>query len=281
MTPHGSTDRSRTDAGVALRCRGVNVSLGGNEIIRGIDLDVAAGQWLSIIGPNGAGKSTLLRALSGTVSAQGSIEVFGTELASMERNAVARTIAWVAQQPLLPPAMRVIDYVLLGRTPYRSLLGGASASDVGIARAVIDNLDLGTLADRAVDTLSGGERQRVLIARALAQQTPIVLLDEPTTALDLGHQQEVLDLLDSLRAEHQLTIVSTMHDLSLAGQYANTLVLLDNGTVQKSGTADEVLNAELLRQHFGASVAVLRDDDGIVIVVPKRQRRSSLPKEPV
>lgn len=258
---------------VALRCQDVTVRLNQTEILRGVDLEVAAGDWLSIIGPNGAGKSTLLRALSGAVGSTGTIQLFGTDLHRMSRNAVARTVAWVAQQPLLPPGMRVIDYVLLGRTPYRSLLGTESPSDITIAHDVIEQLDLAELSDRPVDTLSGGERQRVLIARALAQQTPLVLLDEPTTALDLGHQQEVLDLLDRLRADHQLTIVSTMHDLSLAGQYANALMLLDDGVVQQRGRADEVLNAELVRTHFGANVSVLTDADGTVIVVPKRTQR--------
>jgi iron complex transport system ATP-binding protein len=251
---------------VRLSISGLRVAIEGNEILRGIDLDVAAGEWVAVIGPNGAGKSTLLRAVGGSLSHSGSISFGGTEKALLSRRQRARLVATVAQHPVVPPGIRVVDYVLLGRTPYIAPLGRESAEDIRIVQDRLRALDLDGFAGRELETLSGGEAQRVFLARALVQSAPILLLDEPTSALDIGHQQEVLELVDALRREHRLTVLATMHDLSLAGEFADRLVLLANGSVVASGPPSDVLTEELLRRHYRARVRVIAGDFGPVVV---------------
>ncbi len=244
----------------------VEVTLDGTRVLQGIDLSVAGGEWVTVIGPNGAGKSTLLRAIGGSLPFTGSISIGGTQISELPRRKRAQLVAGVAQQPVVPPGMRVIDYVLLGRTPYIAPLGRESAQDLAIAQQRIRELDLVRFADRELETLSGGERQRVFLARALAQDAPLLLLDEPTSALDIGHQQEVLELVDALRAEHGLTVLATMHDLSIAGEYADRLALLANGKVAATGTPAQVLTEKLLREHYRARVRVIDGDYGPIIV---------------
>ena len=244
----------------------VSIRLGGNLVLDGVTITVADGEWVSVVGPNGAGKSTLLRALAGLVSTDGQVSLGVSLLGSLSRRDRARLVALVPQTPVVPPGMAVADYVLLGRTPYIPPLGREGASDLEAVGRALEQLDLLSFADRPLDTLSGGERQRVLIARALAQAAPILLLDEPTTALDVGHQQDVLELVDRLRRDNGLTVVSTMHDLTLAGQYADRLVLLDNGRVVVSGSADEVLTEEHLSRFYGAEVRVIREGNAVAVV---------------
>ncbi|GHJ50575.1 iron-dicitrate ABC transporter ATP-binding protein [Catellatospora sp. TT07R-123] len=248
---------------------GVRVTLGDTEILHGVDLSVAAGEWVTVIGPNGAGKSTLLRALSGTVAHAGVVTIDGMSTAALPRRRRAQLVATVAQQPVVPPGMRVLDYVLLGRTPYIPTLGRESARDLAKVEQTLHQLDLHRFAARELATLSGGERQRVFLARALAQDAPLLLLDEPTSALDIGHQQEVLELVDRLRREHALTVLATMHDLSVAGEYADRLVLLADGRVAADGPPAQVLTEELLGRHYRARVRVIAGEYG-PIVVPVR-----------
>ncbi|MGQ0615542.1 MAG: ABC transporter ATP-binding protein [Acidimicrobiia bacterium] len=254
-----------------LSCRGVTVDFGRQRILDGVDLAVERGAWLSIVGPNGAGKTTLLRWLAGLVRADGDLHLDGRPASALRRRERARLIALVPQTPVVPVGMSVGDYVLLGRTPHVRPLGREGPDDLGAVHQALEHLDLVAFAGREVASLSGGERQRVLVARALAQGAPIVLLDEPTTALDVGHQQQVLDLVDSLRAERGLTVISTMHDLTLAGQYAERLALLDRGRVAVEGTATEVLTAENLALYYGARTRVIYDGDQPV-VLPFREQ---------
>ncbi|GAA1736754.1 ABC transporter ATP-binding protein [Luedemannella helvata] len=244
---------------------GVHVAFDGTEILHGVDLTVAAGSWVTIIGPNGAGKSTLLRAVGGLLPFAGSITLAGTPLARLRRRERARLVATVPQTPVVPPGMSVLDYVLLGRTPFIPTLGRESARDLAAVFGVLERLDLHGFAGRALDTLSGGERQRAFLARALAQEATILLLDEPTSALDIGHQQEVLDLVDELRRDHGLTVLATMHDLSIAGEYAERLVLLAGGRVAAAGPPREVLTEQLLADHYHARVRVIDTPDGPLI----------------
>jgi iron complex transport system ATP-binding protein len=252
-----------------LVARDVGVELDGTRILQGVSVTAVAGEWLAILGPNGAGKSTLLRALADLVPATGTITIAGRPVATMSRRERARLLALVPQDPVVPPGMGVTDYVLLGRTPHIAHLGTESARDLEVVGEALEELDLGAFRDRRLDSLSGGERQRVVIARALAQDAPVLLLDEPTTALDVGHQQEVLELIDHLRHTKGLTVVSTMHDLTLAGQFADRLVMLDRGRVATAGRAGEVLTEENLARYYGARVRVIIDD-GVPIVVPVR-----------
>ncbi|MEU4367419.1 ABC transporter ATP-binding protein [Micromonospora chersina] len=255
----------------AVELRGLRVELGGTPILAGVDLAVAVGEWVTVIGPNGAGKSTLLRAVGGLLPAPGAVSLFGTPINSLRRRDRARVVATVAQSPVVPAGMSVFDYVLLGRTPYIPALGRESAADLAAVHEVLDRLDLGAFGRRELATLSGGERQRVFLARALAQGATLLLLDEPTSALDIGHQQEVLELVDQLRRQHELTVLATMHDLSIAGEYADRLVLLAEGRVAAAGPPQEVLTETLLARHYRANVRVIPGDHG-PLVVPVRPR---------
>jgi iron complex transport system ATP-binding protein len=254
----------------ALAVSGLSVELGGSRILDGVSGSVGAGEWVTVIGPNGAGKSTLLRAVAGLIPSLGAVEVGGD--ARLPRRERARRVALVPQSPSLPPQMTVAEYVLLGRTPHLGYLAREGAQDREIADAALVRLDLVELADRRLGTLSGGERQRAVLARALAQQAPILLLDEPTNALDVGRGQQALELVDALRREAGLTVLAAMHDLTLAGQYADRLLLLDGGRIVAAGSADDVLTHELIARHYGASVRVLRDETGALVVVPVRQQ---------
>ncbi|TYB37778.1 ABC transporter ATP-binding protein [Micromonospora sp. AP08] len=255
----------------AVELLDLRVELGGTPILAGVDLAVAVGEWVTVIGPNGAGKSTLLRAVGGLLPAPGAVSLFGTPINSLRRRDRARVVATVAQSPVVPAGMSVFDYVLLGRTPYIPALGRESAADLAAVHEVLDRLDLGAFGRRELATLSGGERQRVFLARALAQGATLLLLDEPTSALDIGHQQEVLELVDQLRRQHELTVLATMHDLSIAGEYADRLVLLAEGRVAAAGPPQEVLTETLLARHYRANVRVIPGDHG-PLVVPVRPR---------
>ncbi|MCI4063745.1 ABC transporter ATP-binding protein [Micromonospora sp. R77] len=255
----------------AVQVRDLHVRLGDAPILAGVDLSVAAGEWVTVIGPNGAGKSTLLRAVGGLLPARGAVDLFGTPLTALRRRDRAQVVATVAQSPVVPAGMPVLDYVLLGRTPYIPPLGRESAADLAAVHEVLDRLDLAAFGHRELATLSGGERQRVFLARALAQGATLLLLDEPTSALDIGHQQEVLELVDQLRREHGLTVLATMHDLSVAGEYADRMVLLADGRVAAAGPPHEVLTEELLAKHYRAHLRVIPGDHG-PLVVPIRPR---------
>jgi iron complex transport system ATP-binding protein len=255
---------------VGLRCEQVTVDLDGHRIVDGVSLDVAAGEWLSVVGPNGAGKTTLLRAVAGLVRAGGSVTIGGRPIGAMRPRDRARRLALVPQVPVVPPGVAVLDYVLLGRTAHVPFFGSESAEDLRLVHDTLALLGLDDLTARDVESLSGGERQRALLARALVQDAPVLLLDEPTTALDIGHQQDVLDLVDRLRRERGLTVVSSMHDLTLAGQYADRLALLDHGRVAQCGRADEVLTEDNLARHYGARVRVIRGEGGLVVVPDRR-----------
>lgn len=232
---------------------------------------VESGEWVGVIGPNGAGKSSLLRAIAGLVDHNGTIDVDGQPLVAMSTRARASLVAYVAQEPIIPDDMSVRDYVLLGRTPYISYFGSPTGDDRWVVADVIDRLRLGDFAGRMLGALSGGERQRAVLARALAQQAPVLLLDEPTSALDIGHQQQALELVAELRSQEQLTVVSALHDLTLAGTYTDRLVMLDQGVVVAAGSAKDVLTAERLGVVYHVCVTVEEDpDDGAVIVVPRR-----------
>lgn len=259
----------------ALAVRDLQVQVDGRTLLDGIDFDVAPGEWVAIIGPNGAGKSTLLRALVGAVRAEGSIELDGVSAGELKQRVRARKVAWVPQTPTIPSGMRVGDYVLLGRTPHLHPLATEGPADIDAVRRVLDELDMTDLAERTVMTLSGGERQRAIIARALVQESPLLLLDEPTTALDLGHQQEVLDLLDDLRSTGERALVTTMHDLNMAGQYPDRLILLADGRIAAEGRAREVITVNRVRDHYDAAVHVHITPAGSVVVLPDRRRPDS------
>jgi iron complex transport system ATP-binding protein len=258
-------------------CQELSVRLGASTVLQSLDLRAKPGEWIGLLGPNGAGKSSALRALSGVLRTQGSsvevsgvVEVGGQNLAKLDRKAVGRLIAVVPQAPVIPVGMTVFDYAILGRTPHLGWYGRPGRGDRELVSVLLERLDLARFSDRLLTSLSGGERQRAVIARALAQQAPVLLLDEPTSALDVGHQQQVLELVDELRLQHGLVVLSAMHDLTLAGQYAHHLVLLVEGVGVGCGSPAEVLVAEVLERHYNARLRSVHSVDGRIVVVPTR-----------
>ena len=267
-----------TESNPVMSCHALSVRLGSATVLNSLDLRANAGEWIGLLGPNGAGKSSALRAIAGVlrsrgahVSVTGSVEVAGHELSGLDRKSIGRLIAVVPQAPVIPVGVSVFDYALLGRTPHLGWFGRSGERDRVIVAGLLQRLDLAELAHRPLTSLSGGERQRAVIARALAQQAPVLLLDEPTSALDVGHQQQVLELVDELRAQHGLVVISAMHDLTLAGQYAHHLVLLVDGVGVGCGTPPEVLMAEVLERHYNARLRSVHDADGRIAVVPTRR----------
>jgi iron complex transport system ATP-binding protein len=249
----------------------LSVTLGGGRVVDELSTQVEHGEWVALIGPNGAGKTTALRAIAGLVPYEGRVHVLEDGASALSRKERARRVSLVPQVPLIPDAMTVRAYVLLGRTPHLGYLGTERRADHRAVDAALAQLDLTTFAHRRLDTLSGGERQRATLARALAQDAPVLLLDEPTASLDMGRQQQVLELVDELRASRGLTVLSTMHDLTLAGQYADRLLLLDRGRLVAAGTAHEVLTRALITEHYGADVEVVDSPGSGFVVVPVRR----------
>ena len=264
----------------ALVLTGIHIRFGAEPILESVDLTVRRGEWVGLIGPNGAGKTTLLRSITGAVPFEGSVAIDGADVSTLKRRQLARSVALVPQHPVLPPGTRVVDYVLLGRTPHLGEVSGPSRHDLDVVANVLGSLSLSRLVDRDVTTLSGGELQRVVIARALAQESPILLLDEPTTALDIGKQQAVLELVDKLREQRTLTVLSAMHDLTIAGQFPDRLIMLSAGRVVAQGRGRDVLDPAMIRAHYGADVRILDDGAGGIVVVPLRSQKGSSDSRP-
>lgn len=249
----------------------LRVRLGDTEVISGVNFDVRSGEWLGIIGPNGAGKSTILNTIVGTVEpASGSVLLAGQPAWNLGRQERARAVALVPQRPVVPTGMSIVDYVLLGRSPHVAYLASEGPEDLDAAHQALAALDLLDLSGRTLGEVSGGELQRVVLARALAQGAPILLLDEPTSALDVGHQQQVLSLVDAMRRNGNLTVVSALHDLTLAAQFCDRLLMLSRGRVVAEGGAVSVLTESAIHEHYGATVRVLDDGRGGVVVIPVR-----------
>ena len=262
----------------SVTAKDVVVRYGPTVVVDHVDLEVASGEWVVLLGPNGAGKSTLLKALSGNVPAEGALEIDGQDVRALPSRELARRLAVVPQNPVVPPGMSVLDYALLGRTPYIGPFGVEGPRDLQVVDEVLERLDLGFFAERALGTLSGGELQRAVLARALAQDAPLLVLDEPTSALDVGHQLQVLDLVAELRRERDLTVLAAMHDLTLAGQYADRLTLLACGQRVANGPAAEVLTEAVISRFYGARVRILPHPDGGVVVVPGRRAEPGTPR---
>jgi iron complex transport system ATP-binding protein len=255
----------------AVDIEGLTVKAGSKVLVSNVTLAVEAGTWCTIVGPNGAGKTTLVEVVAGLRKpSHGSVSISGHALAEMPERERARRVALVPQQPVIPSGMSVEDYVALGRVAYHGLFRPPSASDRRIVESVLERLSLVDFRERDVMTLSGGERQRIVLARALVQSTAVIVLDEPITGLDLRHQMDMLELLKSEIAQCGLTVVATLHDLTLAGQFADRLVLLDHGQVVLDGAAGDVIRSEELAQCYGMKLRVV-DVDGADVVVPVRR----------
>jgi iron complex transport system ATP-binding protein len=254
----------------SLELRDVRVTYGQRRVLHGVNARVGPGEWLALLGPNGSGKTSALRAICGLVEFDGEILVGNVSTRVMGKRALARSIALLPQHPVAPPGMRVSTYVLLGRTPHLSYFAQESNGDRAVVAAVLNRLGVARLTERDVASLSGGERQLVVLARALAQQPSILVLDEPTSALDVGHQQDVMEVIDDLRQRDGIAVISAMHDLTVAGQFAGDIVLLADGRVVASGRAGSVLTEERIKEHYGASVRVIQDEADGMFVIPVR-----------
>ena len=259
----------------------VSVQFGPNTALGGVCGSIEAGEWVGIVGANGAGKTTFLRTLAHLEQHRGTVRVAGHDLARLSHRRRAQLVAYVPQKPELPADISVMQYTLLGRTPHIGYFSTETSRDRRYCTWLLARLGVSSLAGRNLDSLSGGELQRVVLARALAQEAPLLILDEPTSALDLGRRIEVLELVDELRRERELTVISALHDLTLAFEFADRLLLLSYGTLVACGTPTDVLRESVLAEHFGTPVRVLHTPDGGIVVVPPRRGRSRRPADGV
>ena len=275
--PSPAAPRAGAADDVAIRLRGLTLGYGpvsAPPIVEDLDLDVPAGRVTAIIGANGCGKSTLLRGLTRQLAPRtGSIEVLGRDAARVSARDYARTVALLPQHPVAPEGMTVAQLVARGRHPHRGLLGGRAAGDDAAIASALERTGLVELAEREAGTLSGGQRQRAWLALVLAQQTPVVLLDEPTSYLDLSHQVEVLDLVRALpdpRGGGRATVVAVLHELNLAARSADHIVAMAAGRVVAQGTPGEVIVPEVLAEVFGLDADVVADPLlGHPVVLPR------------
>jgi iron complex transport system ATP-binding protein len=241
-----------------LKLQALSCGYAGIPVLHHIDLQVDPGEILAVVGPNGVGKSTLVRAASGSLRPlSGQVMVGGEDLSRMEASSRAQRVSVVSQAINLPEAFSVMDVVLMGRTPYLNWFERENQNDRAIASSALERTEMLGMSERRMGELSGGEQQRVLIARALAQSAPVMLLDEPTAHLDLRHQERLLQLIRSLCVEEQLAVLVTLHDLNLVARLANRVALLSNGGIHTQGAPGEVLKPDILAQVYGVQIHVM------------------------
>lgn len=254
-----------------LHVRDLTVSYGAATIIDGLALDVPRGGVTTIVGPNGCGKSTLLRAVAGLIPRErGEVVLDGRNTAEMKRREIARTLAVLPQTPVAPDGLTVRDLVGRGRHPHQTWLRQASEKDSAMVDEVMELTQVSEFAERPLERLSGGQRQRAWIAMVLAQDTPLVLLDEPTTYLDLSHSVELLALIRRLADDMGRTVVMVLHDLNLAARFSDQLVVMKGGEVQAAGTPAEVVSEQLLAEVFSLPAVVAEDPvAGGPLIVPR------------
>ncbi len=265
---------------VTLKLEEVTLAYGRQVILSGISLEARPGELLGIIGPNGSGKTTLIRGISRLLSpSSGHVFINGQDVAAMSRGNLACLLAVVPQNPVLPQAFTAFEVVLMGRTPHLGLFRYESQKDVAIAQQAMEMTDTYYLAQRRIGELSGGERQRVTIARALAQEPKLILLDEPTAHLDINYQIETIDLIKELCTQQGLVAVAALHDLNLAAQYCHRLVMLNKGRVYAEGLPGSVITAQNIREVYGAEVCVfphpLNDLPATLVIPGGRERKAT------
>ena len=243
---------------------------GAIEVLRGVSMELHAGELLAIVGPNGAGKSTLLKVIGATLArTRGSVQLFGRPLESYDRRSLARLVATVAQENLVAFQFTVLEVVLMGRAPHLGAFHFETRRDLEIARSALDHFDLLPLARRPIHDLSGGERKRVFLARALAQDAKIALLDEPTAFLDLKHVADIFTRFRALCVERGMAVIATLHDLNVAAVYADRVLLMKDGAVIACGTPEAVLTRDNLRRVYDTDVYVGRNPEtGALMILP-------------
>ncbi len=279
MTPSTTSVPGATAAGSAgaratareLRADGLRSGYGGRVVVDGVDLVVPTGLITVIVGANACGKSTLLKTMARIISPlEGQVLLDGEAIGSVPTKALATRLGLLRQQPVAPEGIAVSDLVGRGRHPHQGLFASWTAEDREVVEEALLATGTAALADRSVDELSGGQRQRVWIAMALAQRTDVLLLDEPTTFLDLAHQVEVLDLLTDVNRDRGTTVVMVLHDINLAARYAAHVIAMRDGRVAAQGTPSEVLDAPLMADVFGLDAEVITDPvSRTPMVVPK------------
>ena len=241
-----------------LKATGIQFSYGRHVILREISLEAKLGELVGLVGPNGSGKTTFLRIAGGALAPHGGqVYIHGKELPSLRPRDRARLVAMVQQNPAVPPGFTAQEVVLMGRNPYLGLLQWEGPKDMEACRRVMELTETWEFADRLVSSLSGGELQRVFIARALAQETPVLILDEPTAHLDISYQTGILDLIQRIRSQANLTVLVAMHDLTLAAQYCNRIAALYQGRIVAFGEPSEVLTTEVVSKVFGTPVSII------------------------
>ena len=247
-----------------LSVQNLSVDLGGQPILRDVSLDFEAGGVIGLIGPNGAGKSTFLKAVLGLVPSRGKIAYGGKLLPEIDRHALAHLTSYLPQDREIAWPLSVENVVALGRTPHLSALAGLGSEDQAEIERAIALTDIADLRNRTISTLSGGERARVLMARVLAQATPILIADEPVAALDPGHQIALLETLDALSSAGR-TIIVSLHEISLAARWCRRLVLLDKGSVVADGTPEDVLTHDHFAKVYGVRIHRAVTEDGLLV----------------
>jgi len=259
---------------LVLKADGVVAGYGAFEVLRGVSMDLHAGEMLAIVGPNGAGKSTLLKVIGGTLAcARGKVELFGRPLDSYDRRSLATLVATVAQENSIAFQFSVLEVVLMGRAPHLGAFHFETRRDLEIAHSALEHFDLLTLARRPIQELSGGERKRVFLARALAQEAKIALLDEPTAFLDLKHVADIFSRFRTLCVEREVAVVATLHDLNAAALYADRVLLIKNGAMIACGTPEAVLTEQNLRNAYDTEVYVGHNPaSGALVVLPVAHR---------
>jgi iron complex transport system ATP-binding protein len=239
---------------------GLQVSYGERAALQGVDLSVAAGEVVGLVGPNGCGKTTLLKAITRVIPwDSGEVLLLGASASKLSRQELSRRVAVVPQNPLLPVGYTALEVVLMGRTPHLGFLDQEGAEDYRQAREALQRVGAADFAERRVDELSGGERQNVVLARALAQDAPILLLDEPTANLDIGHQMAVFQQVRELAQQSHLAVLAAIHDLTLASLYCDRVALMDAGAIVATGRPQQVLTAANISQVYRAQVIVLSE----------------------
>jgi iron complex transport system ATP-binding protein len=240
-----------------IHCDHLEFSYNGTPILRDITFDIQPGEFLGIIGPNGSGKTTLLKLISGLLDyTQGGMTLEGTEIKKMSRKVIAQKIAILPQETHIPFSFSALEVVLMGRAPHLGTFSFETEADVNIAMTAMQLTEVDHLKHRSINDLSGGEKQRVILARALAQQSPILLLDEPTAHLDIKHQIDIHNLVKKLNQEKKMTVVNILHDLNLASLYCHKVIMLKAGRIAHYGTPEAVMTKEAIEDVFDTQVQV-------------------------